>query len=161
MASSFWLLLAGAGIADGKASKLQPKSYNVRENGNYAFTPDVGYDGFSSVGVNVEVEPNLQEKSITPTKQEQTVVPDTGYKGLSKVQVGAIPSEYVDTSDATAVAADMLSGKTAYGAYGKLTGTIETYNGEIGDVYEYTQSGDVLNLTNAPYSQSGETVIIV
>ena len=37
----------------------------------------------------------------------------------------------VDTSDATANAADLLLDKTAYNADGKITGTIEDYNGEM------------------------------
>lgn len=37
----------------------------------------------------------------------------------------------VDTGDATANAADLLLNKTAYNADGKITGTIEDYNGEM------------------------------
>nr|DAP33625.1 MAG TPA: KELCH-LIKE PROTEIN 2, SERINE/THREONINE-PROTEIN KINASE PROTEIN-TRANSFERASE COMPLEX, KLHL3, UBIQUITIN [Caudoviricetes sp.] len=131
MASAFWLLLAGAGIADGKASVLQTKSYSIKQNGNYAFTPDAGYDGFSSVNVSVNVETKLQEKSVTPTKQEQTIVPDTGYDGLSKLVVGAIPASYIDTSSANATSPDILAPKTAFVKGELVTGTMQEYDGSV------------------------------
>lgn len=37
----------------------------------------------------------LQQKSVTPKEQQQIVVPDTNYDGLSKVSVEAIPSQYI------------------------------------------------------------------
>lgn len=40
-------------------------------------------------------DPILQEKSVTPTKSEQAVVPDTGFDGLSRVNVEAIPEQYI------------------------------------------------------------------
>ena len=39
----------------------------------------------------------------------------------------------VSTSDATALASDLLYGKTAYGKSGKITGTIATYDGTMTD----------------------------
>lgn len=96
---------------------------SITENGTYV--PTSG-KWFSSVSVNVSAgsaAPVLQEKSITPTKSAQEVIADEGYDGLSKVNVSAIPNRYVDTSTATALAADLNSGKTAYVNGVKITGT--------------------------------------
>ena len=71
---------------------------------------------------------STQTKTATPTTSSQTIKPDSG-KYLTQVTVNAIPSTYKNTSDATAVAGDLLSGKTAYNSSGKITGTILSYDG--------------------------------
>lgn len=43
----------------------------------------------------VNVEPKLQEKTATPTKQPQVVLPDVNFEGMSKVTLEAIPEEYI------------------------------------------------------------------
>lgn len=61
--------------------------------------------------------------AITPTEEDQPVVPPEGYAFSSGI-VSAIPDRYQDTSSATASSADILEGKIAYGTGGKLKGTI-------------------------------------
>lgn len=39
--------------------------------------------------------PNLQSKTATPTESVQTITADSGYDGLSSVEVGAIDSKYI------------------------------------------------------------------
>lgn len=73
----------------------------------------------------IDVIPALQDKTVTPTNATQTVTPDANYAGLGSVTVepGTV------TADATAAADDIRLGKTAYGADGKITGTIADYDG--------------------------------
>ena len=92
-------------------------------------------------------EPTLQSKSVTPTKAAQTVTADSGYDGLSSVSVAAIPAQYITTTDATATAAQINNGATAYVNGVKVTGTqvIQHYytgssdpsasTGSDGDIY--------------------------
>lgn len=103
----------------------------VQEGSTY--TIPKGYHNGSGVVSGVAGGGNytLQEKSITPTKAQQSVTPDSGYYGLSGVTVAAIPSNYNDTSAVTAGAADVLANKVIVNADGEtVTGTMPN-NGAV------------------------------
>ena len=103
----------------------------VQEGSTY--TIPKGYHNGSGVVSGVAGGGNytLQEKSITPTKSQQSVTPDSGYYGLSGVTVAAIPSNYNDTSAVTAAAGDVLANKVIVGADGTtITGTMPN-NGAV------------------------------
>ena len=74
---------------------------------------------------------NLQEKAVTPTKSAQTVTADAGYDGLSKVDVGAIPSNYGDVSGVTAGAGDVLANKIIVNAAGESVAGTMVNNGAV------------------------------
>lgn len=98
-----------------------------------------------------------ETKTATPTKSQQTISPTSG-RVLSSVTVNAIPAEFVDTSDANAVAGEILDGKFAYVGGVKVEGTMPN-NGSTGGTFDgmtttsfnipagYT-SGGTVSLTN-------------
>ena len=83
--------------------------------------------GYHSGTGNVKIV--TEEKSVTPTKSAQDITPTTG-KVLTKVSVGAIPDEYITTTDADAMAADILDGKSAYVNGLKVNGSMPN-NGSV------------------------------
>lgn len=64
-----------------------------------------------------------ETKTVQPSRSEQNVTPTAG-KVLSKVTVGAIPANLIDTTDATAEASNILAGQTAYVNGAKVTGSM-------------------------------------
>lgn len=116
-----------------------------------SYTVPAGYH--SGLGT-VKIVP--ETKSVTPTKSAQNITPTSG-KVLEKVSVAAIPDNFIDTTDADAVAGAILDGKTAYVGGVKVTGTMPN-NGAISasidglTVSSYTipagyTSGGVVSLT--------------
>lgn len=138
--------------------------------------PSEGKLGLKSVAVNPTPS---SAKTVTPTKETQTVSPDSG-KLLSGVTVNPIPTEYIipsgtkditangttdvtsfasvnvnvpsqDLSDATATAGKILLGATAYTGAGKITGTIPTYDGSLRPDSVMPVKGDLITIESKQY----------
>ena len=108
------------------------------KSGVKIFNVTGSYAGSSSGGNT----PNLQTKTVTPSESTQTVSPDSGYDGLSKVTVNAISSTYIG-SDVTKKSAATYIPKTtnqsiASGQY--LSGT-QTIKGDANLVAGNIKSG--------------------
>lgn len=103
-----------------------------------SYTIPAGYHNGSGTVTGVAGGGNytLQTKTVTPTKSQQSITPDSGYYGLSSVTVGVIPAEYQDVSDVTAAAADVLASKVFVTKDGTVTAGTMTNNGALNETID-------------------------
>lgn len=113
---------------------------NITVQEGDTYTIPAGYhNGNGTVsGVSGGGNYNLQAKTATPTKKQQTIAPDSGFYGLSGVTVNAIPEAYQDTSSVTATAADVLTGKVFVTAAGVVTPGEMANNGAVNKTLDVT-----------------------
>lgn len=102
--------------------------------------------------------PTLQSKAVSPSESTQTVSPDNGYDGLSKVTVNAISSTYIG-SDVTKKSAATYIPKTtdqsiASGQY--LSGT-QTIKGDANLVAGNIKSGVNIFGVTGTYAGGGSS----
>ena len=113
-------------------------SVTVQEGDTY--TIPAGYHNGSGTvsGVKGGGNYNLQSKTATPTKKQQSITPDSGYYGLSDVTVSPIPDAYQDVSSVTAGAGDVLTGKVYVLADGTVTIGTMPNNGAVSKALDVT-----------------------
>lgn len=165
-----WLVGLGLATSTDRLDELATKAAAIKNQGavdasvkeGESYTIPAGYHNGSGTvkGVSGGGNYNLQTKSVTPTKEQQSISPDQGYYGLSAVTVGAIPENYQDVSGVTAAAEDVVEGKKIVAADGSvvegtmadngtLTGTIDGLTTTSYTIPAGKTSGGTVSLTNA------------
>ena len=116
------LLDETAYVGGKKVTGTMPNNGTVSKSLNTTTTSYTIPKGFHSGTGAVSI--TTETKTVTPTKNEQDIVPSSG-KVLSKVSVAAIPDAYQNVTNVDAVAADVLVGKTIVDATGaEIEGTM-------------------------------------
>lgn len=104
----------------------------------------------------------LQSKAaITPTKKQQQITPDDGYYGLSDVTVGAIPDNYQDVTAVTAVAGDVLTGKTIVNSEGTIIAGTMANNGKVSKTLDATTDNQTYTIPAGYHDGAGSVNIVM
>lgn len=170
----------GTGFAGFDTVKVAPiPSEYVKPTGTLEVTENGTQDVTNYKNVNVNVEPNLEQKTVTITENGTTeVTPTSGKDGMSKVTVTTnVPTASAVEEVATASAMDALLVEANVGKYYKYTGTTDSNytNGDLYLVENGAVSSHTLTFTSgfgvsatvngasvtSPYTLTGNATIIV
>lgn len=136
-------------------------SATVQEGDTY--TIPAGYHNGSGTvsGVAGGGNYSLQSKSVTPTKSQQSITPDSGYYGLSDVTVAPIPEAYQNVSSVNATAGDVLAGKVIVDSTGaSVTGTMPN-NGAVNKTLDASASNQTYTVPAGYHNGSGQVKVVL
>lgn len=160
MATSTSKLDALATAVDG-ISNRGAVSATVQEGDTY--TIPAGYHNGSGTvsGVAGGGNYSLQSKTATPTKNTQSITPDSGYYGLDSVTVNPIPEAYQNVSAVTAGEDDVLAGKIIVDATGaSVTGKM-TNQGAVDKTLDATSNNQTYTVPKGFHSGAGTVKIVL
>src|SRR5574344_308585 len=164
-----WLVGIGLAASTDKLDALADKAAAIKNQGavdanvkeGESYTIPAGYHNGSGTvkGVSGGGNYNLQAKSVTPTKEQQSITPDQGYYGLSGVPVGAIPENYQDVSATTAAPGDVLANKVFIDADGVTQAGTMPDNGAVSKVLDATAGNQEYTVPAGKHSGTGKVSI--
>ena len=166
-----WLVGLGLATSTDKLDELATKAAAIKNRGavdasvkeGESYTIPAGYHNGSGTvkGVSGGGNYNLQTKSVTPTKEQQSISPDQGYYGLSAVTVGAIPENYQDVSATTTEEGDVRANKVFIKSDGTTaTGTL-TDNGAVSKVLDATKDNQSYTVPDGIHNGKGAVSIVL
>ena len=92
----------------------------ITENGEYHYTPGEGHY-YTGIDIQINVQPELQDKEIIPSREEQVIGCDEGKYGLRSVTVRAVTAEI----DPDIKAENIRKGVEILGVYGTFTPKVD------------------------------------
>lgn len=146
-----------AKIAEITTGKTEAElSETITSNGESVFTPSEG-SVYNKVTITTNVQPSLQEKTVTPTVDTQEIIPDLDKEGLSKVTVEGVTSSI----DSNITPENIKSGVEILSVTGTLEGAKEEQSKSITITQNGTQTitpdeGKVLSEVGITVNVAGE-----